>query len=148
MTRRRLIASLLSVAFGIVLIFVASVLLRSPRAFYNHCGTAAVVKPAYVTQFCADGGEFVSDIEWSSWGSRSAQGSGYFSVDDCTPTCISGTEFLTPVTILLNGPTKTHGKNYLMQVTVLPEPGKHFRWPPTYKSKPAVVRWTTDYWQG
>jgi len=117
-------------------------------SYYNDCGAASVVKPKSITEFCADAGAGVINIKWSTWGTSSAKGTGTFYINGCDPDCASGKISQTKVNVLLSGLTKTHGKNYLMQVTVTPLKGKKFVWPPAMNSVPSKVTWVTDYWQG
>ena len=117
-------------------------------SYYNDCGAAAVAKPKSITEFCADAGAGVVNIKWSTWGATSAKGTGTFYINGCDPDCASGKVSKTQVNVLLSGVTKTHGKNYLMNVTVTPLAGKKFVWPASMKPVPTQVTWVTDYWQG
>jgi len=117
-------------------------------SYYNDCGLAGVVKPKSITQFCGDGGAGVSNIKWSSWGSTSAKGTGTYYINGCDPDCADGKISFSKVNVSLSGLAKTHGKNYLMKVTVTPVAGKKFIWPPSMKPVPTQVTWVTDYWQG
>src|ERR1700753_4072087 len=55
-------------------------------------------------QFSVDGGNVVTGIHWSSWGDRTATGSGTVGRDDCTPNCAEGTTRYVPVSITLSAP--------------------------------------------
>ena len=57
-----------------------------------------------VIQFSADGGDVVTGIRWSSWGTRTATGRGTAGWDDCTPNCAEGTTRYLPATITLSAP--------------------------------------------
>ncbi len=116
-------------------------------SYYNDCGAKAVVKPASITQYCADAGAGVISIKWSSWTATSAKGAGTYYINSCTPTCVSGKVYRTRANVVLSGLTNTHGKNYLMRVTVKPAGAKYFFWPKG-KSAPTSVTWTTDLWRG
>ena len=118
-----------------------------PSAYYNDCGTPTF-SPKTITQFCADAGAGVVNIKWSTWGSTSAKGVGTYYINGCDPDCASGKVSKTTVNVLLSGLKKTHGKNYLMNVTVTPLKGKKFVWPPAMNSVPTSVKWTTDFWRG
>ncbi len=117
-------------------------------SYYNNCGAAAVVKPASITEYCADAGAGVADIKWSTWSASSASGSGTFYINSCDPTCVSGQIFKTEAEVLLTGLTKTHGKNYLLKVTVTPKATSKFSWPPKMLPVPTKVTWSTDLWRG
>jgi len=119
-----------------------------PSAYYNNCGAAAVFMPSSITQFCGDAGAGVVNIKWSYWGAKSAKGVGTYYVNACDPTCVAGKVYkTTKVVVVLSGATKTHGKNYLMNVTVTPEAGKKFVWPPKQRPVPKKVTWITDMWR-
>jgi len=117
-------------------------------SYFNDCGLGPVTMPSSVMQYCADGGAGVVNIKWSSWGTTSAKGTGTYYINGCSPSCVAGTIYKSSVNVLLNKLTKTHGKNYLMNVTVTPKAGKHFVWPPEMKPVPKKVTWTSDMWQG
>ncbi len=55
-------------------------------------------------QFSVDGGNVVTGIRWSSWGNRTATGSGTVGRDDCTPNCAAGTSRYVPASITLSAP--------------------------------------------
>jgi hypothetical protein len=144
--------SLRNLAISLTLVTSSFIALTPTHAatpsYYNDCGLAGVVKPQSITQFCGDGGAGVSDIKWSSWGSTSAKGTGTYYINGCDPDCADGKISYSKVNVLLSGLAKTHGKNYLMKVTVTPLAGKKFVWPPSMKPVPTQVTWVTDYWQG
>ena len=118
-----------------------------PSAYYNDCGTPTFF-PKTITQFCADAGAGVINIKWSTWGATSAKGVGTYYINGCDPTCAGGKVSKTNVSVLLSGLTSTHGKKYLMHVTVTPLAGKKFSWPAKMKPVPTSVKWTTDFWRG
>jgi hypothetical protein len=70
-------------------------------------------KPERVTSTCADFGEEVLDIKWTTWDARGAKGTGTHSVNDCLPDCADGTRVTTPVYLWLKG-TTSDGKNYYL----------------------------------
>jgi hypothetical protein len=144
--------SLKTLAISLTLVASTFVALTPARAattsYYNYCGLGGVVKPKSVTQFCADGGAGVTDIKWSAWGASSAKGVGTYYINGCDPDCADGKISYSKVNVSLSGLAKTHGKNYLMHVTVTPLAGKKFVWPPSMKPVPTSVTWVTDDWQG
>ena len=148
MRRTTPLALIFALLFGTIVVAEIPTATASPTSFYNDCGAAAVVKPKSITQFCADAGAGVTNIKWSSWKSTAAKGSGTYYINSCDPSCVSGKIYKSSVVVELSGLTKTHGKNYLMKVTVLPAPGKSFNWPPKMNARPASVKWITDFWQG
>ena len=78
-------------------------------------GPVALVAGAYngtqpsAIQFSADGGDVVTGIRWSSWGSRTATGRGTVGWDNCTPNCAEGTTSYGPATVTLSAPD-AHGE--------------------------------------
>ena len=149
MKRSALTVVVSTVLLGSALMGVPAANATTPASYYNDCGAAAVVMPKSITEYCADAGAGVINIKWSTWGATSAKGIGTFYINGCDPNCASGKTYKTSkVAVLLNGATKTHGKNFLMRVTVTPAPGKKFVWPPKMKPLPTKVTWVTDLWRG
>jgi hypothetical protein len=72
--------------------------------------TVALVTPGFsgvrpsAIQFSADGGDVVTGIHWSSWGNRTATGTGTVGRDDCTPNCAEGRTSYVPARITLSQP--------------------------------------------
>jgi len=135
------------------LVLASSIIAVTPShaattSYYNNCGAASQVKPKSITEYCADAGAGVITIKWSSWSSTSARGQGIFYMNDCTPTCVAGKIYRTRANVVLSGATLTHGKNYLLKVTVTPAAAKYFFWPKKQKPIPSTISWTTDTWRG
>ena len=144
---KSLTVALLVLATTFVGLAPSSAATFKPYAYYNDCGTPTF-SPKTITQFCADAGAGVVNIKWSTWGSTSAKGVGTYYINGCDPSCAGGKVSKTQVNVLLSGLTKTHGKNYLMKVTVTPLAGKKFVWPASMKPVPTKVNWVTDFWRG
>jgi serine/threonine protein kinase len=51
----------------------------------------------------ADGSGYVDGITWTSWGQATATGTGTLQVDNCTPSCATGTYTGYPATITISG---------------------------------------------
>jgi hypothetical protein len=72
--------------------------------------TVALVTPGFsgvrpsAIQFSADGGDVVTGIQWSNWGSRTAAGHGTVGRDNCTPDCAEGRTSYVPARITLSRP--------------------------------------------
>jgi len=136
-----------------LLVLASSVIAVTPShaattSYYNNCGAAAQVKPKSITEYCADAGAGVIDLKWSAWTHTSAHGQGIFYMNDCTPTCASGKIYRTRANVVLSDATVTHGKNYLLKVTVTPAAAKYFFWPKKQKPIPSKITWVTDAWRG
>jgi hypothetical protein len=115
----------------------------TPPSYFNDCGYPEY-KPQSLTEFCADAGNGVTKIKWSSWTSTRASGTGSFYVNQCDPNCADGKLIWAKVKVVLSGAKVTRGKRYLMNVTVSSTNGK----PLPGESKSTSIRWVTDYWMG
>jgi hypothetical protein len=115
----------------------------TPPSYFNDCGYPEY-KPQSLTEFCADAGNGVTKIKWSSWTSTKAVGTGSFFVKLCDPNCADGKVVWAKAKVVLSGAKVTRGKRYLMNVTVSSTNGK----PLPGESKSTSIRWVTDYWMG
>lgn len=115
----------------------------TPPSYFNDCGYPEY-KPQSLTEFCADAGNGVTKIKWSSWTSTKAVGTGSFYVKLCDPNCADGEVVWAKAKVVLSGAKFTHGKRYLMNVTVSSVNGK----PLPGESKSKTISWVTDYWMG
>ena len=64
------------------------------------CGSL-VNQPESITLTCADGGELIHSITWTSWTSKSASGTGIYSINLCNPNCAEGQRLEEPVEVVL-----------------------------------------------
>jgi hypothetical protein len=115
----------------------------TPPSYFNDCGYPEY-KPQSLTEFCADAGNGVTKIKWSSWTSTKAVGTGSFYVKLCDPNCADGKVVWAKAKVVLSGAKFTRGKRYLMNVTVSSTNGK----PLPGESESTSIRWVTDYWMG
>jgi hypothetical protein len=115
----------------------------TPPSYFNDCGYPEY-KPQSLTEFCADAGNGVTKIKWSSWTSTKAVGTGSFYVKLCDPNCADGKVVWAKAKVVLSGAKFTRGKRYLMNVTVTSTNGK----PLPGESESTSIRWVTDYWMG
>lgn len=120
-----------------------SVTAATPPSYFNDCGYPEY-KPQSLTEFCADAGNGVTKIKWSSWTSTRAVGTGSFYVKLCDPNCADGKVVWAKAKVVLSGAKFTRGKRYLMNVTVSSVNGK----PLPGESKSKTISWVTDYWMG
>jgi hypothetical protein len=60
------------------------------------------VEPSSIIVACADAGIGVQGLDWSSWTSTGASGSGQVWWNDCTPDCATGTINHYPASIALS----------------------------------------------
>ena len=130
--------------FSLVSSFLTTpALAATPPSYFNDCGYPEY-KPQSLTEFCADAGNGVTKIKWSSWTSTKAVGTGSFYVKLCDPNCADGKVVWAKAKVVLSGAKFTRGKRYLMNVTVTSANGK----PLPGESKSTSIRWVTDYWMG
>jgi len=124
-------------------ITLTNVSASTPPSYFNDCGYPEY-KPESLTQYCADAGNGVTKIKWSSWTSTRASGTGSFYVKLCDPNCADGKVVWAKAKVVLSGAKFTRGKRYLMNVTVSSTNGK----PLPGETKSTTIRWVTDYWMG
>lgn len=77
-------------------------------------------RPASMLLACADGNASLADLHWTSW-RGTAQGSGTFRVNDCTPSCAAGSfhRFPARVTLADAAPLPGHrGERYYTRITI------------------------------
>jgi hypothetical protein len=76
------------------------------RTYLGACssGERAAYKPNQVLVACADGNFLIFHLKWSSWGKRSAHGTGTARVNTCKPDCASGKFHKYPVKVALGRP--------------------------------------------
>ena len=67
------------------------------------CESKPLVEPASLVLACADGGDRMTAMRWSSWAPSHAAGTGIQSLNDCTPNCATGHFHDYPVDIALTG---------------------------------------------
>jgi len=61
-----------------------------------------VYQPESITVTCADGGELIHSITWTTWTSKSASGTGIYSINLCKPNCAEGQRLEEPVEVALS----------------------------------------------
>jgi len=74
-------------------------------------------KPDSIYFACADGNTGISDIHWSTWTPRSAQGTGTYFANDCKPYCAAGKFSYTHVSLRLDTPIQMGPDIYLTQLS-------------------------------
>ena len=74
-------------------------------------------KPVELVLYCADAGQILNQITWSSWTSTQAQGSGISTTNDCEPSCAEGSDVVSKVELRLFKPvTSESGKIVFSQI--------------------------------
>ena len=68
-------------------------------------------KPVELVLYCADAGQILNEITWSSWTPTEAIGAGTSTANDCEPSCYEGKDVISAVEIKLTKPvTSESGK--------------------------------------
>lgn len=82
-------------------------------------------RPGSMLLACADGSASLTGLHWSSW-RGTAQGTGTFRINDCTPVCASGTFHSFPAQVTLADPAPLPGhhgvRGYTRITLALPGP--------------------------
>jgi len=147
-SKRNILIALVVILIALFVV-VPAVRIQNMQGYYNNCGASADIKPTSITEYCADAGVGVSNIQWSSWTHSGATGTGNFYINSCDPNCASGKVYTTANAIVtLSAPKFTHKKKYFMDVTVTPPTGSKLAWPPKQGAVPTSVKWVTDTWRG
>jgi hypothetical protein len=76
---------------------------------------------------CADGGWYVYDIKWQSWGAKEAKATAIFSENVCEPNCAEGYRVEAPVTLTLSTFAKPGKKIYLTNLVMNASTEKNFQ---------------------
>jgi hypothetical protein len=90
---------------------------------YGNC-TSPSVEPAEIVLTCADYGEVLMGLNWTSWTTTSASAVGTLFYNDCTPDCASGHQHSVPgTTVTLTVPIHGAGGSLVWsEVQENPEP--------------------------
>ena len=99
------------------------------------CGSL-VNQPESITLTCADGGELIHSITWTSWTSKSASGTGIYSINLCNPNCAEGEIVEAKVNLKLSDLTPYKEKFYLKTIDIVTQDGKDFPW-----GKSGMIKW-------
>ena len=92
--------------------------------FVSGCGYEENQKPDSITLACADGGIYVDSISWSTWGGKTAAGTGKYHMNSCTPDCASGTYSNVPVKVTLSAIIPQKKSKKLMYSKILVDAGQ------------------------
>ena len=83
-------------------------------------------KPKAITLTCADGGWYVYNIKWQSWGEQEAKATAIFSEKVCEPSCADGYRVEAPVTLTLTTFANPGKKIYLTNLEMRASTEKNF----------------------
>jgi hypothetical protein len=76
---------------------------------------------------CADGGWYVYNIKWQSWGKNKAEATALYSENVCEPNCAEGYRVEAPVTLTLTTSAKPGKKIYLTDLVMTASTEKTFK---------------------
>ena len=76
---------------------------------------------------CADGGWYVYNIKWQSWGKTEAKATAMYSEKVCEPDCASGYRVEAPVEIAISTSAKPGKKIYLTDLVMTASTEKTFK---------------------
>jgi hypothetical protein len=93
--KQALTVAALAVALVSLGVMVAS---AAPAVKITNCNSASS-RPKTLTLTCGDGNTVLGKLRWSSFGGASAQASGTFEINTCTPNCAGGKVVRYPVTV-------------------------------------------------
>jgi hypothetical protein len=98
---------------------LASLTASSP-AVVAGCAGKPLVRPPTIMLACDDGNAYLSGLRWATWQS-SATGTGTWRINDCIPTCATGTfrSFAATVKLWRPEPLPRHaGTDYYSKITI------------------------------
>jgi hypothetical protein len=76
-------------------------------------------KPVELVLYCADAGQILNEITWSSWTPTQATGAGTSTANDCEPSCAEGNDVISLVEIKLTKPmTSESGKRVFSNIEI------------------------------
>jgi hypothetical protein len=76
-------------------------------------------KPVELVLYCADAGQILNEIAWSSWTPTEAIGAGTSTANDCEPSCAEGKDVISAVEIKLTKPvTSESGKRVFSNIEI------------------------------
>jgi hypothetical protein len=76
-------------------------------------------KPVELVLYCADAGQILNEITWSSWTPTESTGAGTSTANDCEPSCAEGKDVISAVEIKLTKPvTSESGKRVFSNIEI------------------------------
>jgi hypothetical protein len=76
---------------------------------------------------CGDGGWYVYNIKWQSWGEKEARATAIYSENVCEPNCAEGYRVEAPVTLTISNTAKSGKKIYLTNLDMRASTEKNFK---------------------
>lgn len=106
--------SIAAIAFGAFTYLHRAV---NEQVYVYNCGNVDY-KPVALTEFCADAGVGVGNIQWDTWGAQGATGVGKYWANPCVPDCAQGKIEYADVKVQLSKSVIDKGKKVLTQIEV------------------------------
>ena len=108
------IITVVGISLGTITFFNRAIL---EHVYVYNCGIVDY-KPHSMTQFCADTGAGIGDIEWDTWGAKGARGTGLYGVNLCHPSCADGKWKFAEVDVSLSKMVVAAGKTILTRMDI------------------------------
>jgi hypothetical protein len=115
------IVTLVGISLGTITYFNRALL---EHVYVYDCGIVDY-KPTTMTPYCADAGAGVGNLEWDSWGAKSATGTGLYGVNLCEPTCADGKWKFADVNVTLSNSVTANGKTILSRIDIITKDRKN-----------------------
>jgi hypothetical protein len=115
------IVTLVGISLGTITYFNRALL---EHVYVYDCGIVDY-KPTTMTPYCADAGAGVGNLEWDSWGAKSATGTGLYGVNLCEPTCADGKWKFADVNVTLSKSVTANGKTILSRIDIITKDRKN-----------------------
>jgi hypothetical protein len=100
--RRRL---LLAAAAALAALVAIPALAAGGARVVGDC-TRSQVRPASVILYCGDANGSLTHLRWTSFGGATANATGDYTINDCTPSCVAGHVHSYPVRVVFSKPRR------------------------------------------
>ncbi len=115
------IVTVIGISLGAITYFNRALL---EHVYVYNCGIIDY-KPQSMTPYCADAGAGVGNLEWDSWSSKGATGTGLYGINLCDPTCAKGKWKFANVNVTLSKAVKADGKTILSRIDIVTQDNKN-----------------------
>lgn len=92
--------------------------LAADEVFVINC-IESVSQPTELVLYCADAGQILTEITWSSWGGETAVGQGKSVTNTCEPTCAEGDFVTVGVDLTLSDLVESEGRLIYSKVSMV-----------------------------
>ena len=84
----------------------------------SNCGEL-LVRPTGIVLSCADANTALEKLTWTAWGASKARATGFFSENDCSPTCVAGMFHGYKAIVTLSDPKSVKGAKVFTKARVV-----------------------------